>query len=79
MKVIFNGKPVAMPLPQSINVAHKEVSNVPASSYAARMDICRACEFRKDFAAGALQCTQCGCFMNLKAHFSGQKCPVNKW
>ena len=25
------------------------------------------------------RCTECGCFMNIKAHYATAECPVGKW
>jgi hypothetical protein len=41
-----------------------------------RMDICRGCEhFNKE----ATQCNSCGCYLNVKATWNSEKCPLDKW
>lgn len=47
--------------------------------YKTRIEVCKRCDKRRDLPAGMLQCTVCGCLMNIKARFGGQKCPIGKW
>jgi hypothetical protein len=41
-----------------------------------RMGICHQCEFYRSSDA---TCSQCGCFILLKARLTTEKCPVDKW
>lgn len=41
---------------------------------AARMDICKGCQFFND-----PRCIKCGCFMDKQVHVESSQCPVNKW
>lgn len=41
---------------------------------AARSAICDACGFKSGYF-----CTSCKCFLPVKIHGSGQKCPIGKW
>lgn len=41
-----------------------------------RLDICKSCEYL----IGPLNnCTQCGCFMNIKVRIYSAKCSIGKW
>jgi hypothetical protein len=40
-----------------------------------RLDVCKSCEFLTP----KFRCTQCGCFMKIKARLAPVKCPVGKW
>ena len=44
--------------------------------YKERLNICRGCE---DYFKPTGTCTNCGCFMKIKASISVMKCPVDKW
>lgn len=44
--------------------------------YKERMDICKSCEF---LFTPTNQCTQCGCFMNIKTRINEAYCPLGKW
>jgi hypothetical protein len=50
------------------------LKNVPDEVYEERLGICNKCEF---YQSG--RCLKCGCFIGLKAHWSTQECPENKW
>ncbi|MEI6492088.1 MAG: DUF6171 family protein [Verrucomicrobiota bacterium] len=43
---------------------------------AARIAICEACEF---FTISDRRCSKCGCWIDAKAGFRTQICPVSKW
>lgn len=43
---------------------------------AARLEICRSCEF---FRPRTEQCKKCGCFMKLKTLLDRARCPIGKW
>jgi hypothetical protein len=43
-------------------------------SSAARLAVCVACpSYTGD------RCEECGCYMNIKAHFAAMRCPLGKW
>ena len=42
--------------------------------YDDRLKTCSSCEHLKD-----TQCGICGCYVNLKAKWSTETCPKNKW
>ena len=43
-------------------------------TYEARLAICDRCEFRS-----GNRCTECGCFLTVKATARAFKCPLGKW
>ena len=45
-----------------------------AAKAAARLDICKDCNFFND-----PRCIKCGCFMDKQIHIESSQCPVNKW
>ena len=45
-----------------------------AAKAAARLDICKGCQFFND-----TRCIKCGCFMDKQVHVESSQCPVNKW
>ena len=55
----------------------KSTPPVTDEESARRFVICKtSCEF---FRLSDARCSECGCFMNLKAHLRSQHCPVGKW
>lgn len=50
--------------------------NVSEETKNARLEICKSCEF---FNESLYQCKQCGCFLNIKASWATEKCPLDKW
>ena len=50
------------------------METVPEEVKKERLDICNSCEFYRDN-----RCTQCGCFMTIKAEWAEQECPLKKW
>ena len=50
-----------------------------------RWEICKQCPYLKydetnpDTNKKDGRCTECGCFMNVKAHYATAKCPIEKW
>ena len=48
--------------------------NVEPEEYANRLQICSGCEFQKD-----AKCIKCGCFLNKKAWWATEDCPIGKW
>lgn len=57
-----------------IDVARGKPLLATAEKAAARLEICKACEF-----LNGDRCTKCGCFMNAKIHVESSGCPINKW
>ena len=41
-----------------------------------RLTICRSCEY---YDASQVRCKHCGCFLEHKARFSLDSCPIDKW
>lgn len=41
-----------------------------------RLEICRKCE---KYDSEQIRCTECGCFLEYKAGFSLDSCPLEKW
>jgi len=41
-----------------------------------RLEICRKCE---KYDAQQIRCIECGCFLEFKASFSLDSCPLEKW
>jgi len=54
---------------------------VPDSIYRKRMDICSGCEYlsidKSQETRG--RCAKCGCFVDLKASWASEECPIKKW
>lgn len=51
-----------------LKIATKEV-------FEARLKICNDCQYKtKDW-----RCSQCGCYLSVKARAESEKCPVGKW
>lgn len=59
-----------------INHSLNGFQNVNRETFNSRMNICRSCEF---FDSSAVRCKQCGCFLNIKASWASEKCPIDKW
>lgn len=58
------------------NHAKDGFKKVDSEIFQKRLDICKTCElFDKD----QTRCKQCGCFLNVKASWASEKCPVDKW
>lgn len=47
-----------------------------AEIYEERVNICASCE---KLIKPTFQCSECGCFMKLKAKLHDAQCPLNKW
>lgn len=45
-------------------------------TYFDRIKICRDCEH---FNQILTKCKECGCFLNIKARWATEKCPLDKW
>lgn len=50
--------------------------NVTPEEFMARLEICNGCEMRLDN-----RCThvECGCFLDKKAWWASEDCPMQKW
>ena len=55
---------------------NKNLGRVAEVIAAERMELCKACP---NYVALTHQCTQCGCFMNLKTKLPNAVCPIGKW
>lgn len=55
-------------------IAHGQ-AKLSAQQVAERLAACAACEFLK----ANRSCAKCGCFVDAKARFRTQGCPLNKW
>tara|TARA_Y100000004_G_scaffold71605_1_gene80485 strand:- start:415 stop:828 length:414 start_codon:yes stop_codon:yes gene_type:complete len=47
---------------------------VPNHVRASRLEICRACDKLDE-----KRCTECGCFVDIKAGWASEACPLAKW
>ena len=59
-----------------INHAKDGFKNVEPEVYEKRINICKSCEF---FNSDFNKCNNCGCFLEYKASWNSEKCPVDKW
>ena len=60
----------------AFNHAKDGFKKVDDETFNGRMDICRGCEhFNKE----TTQCNSCGCYLNVKAAWNSEKCPLDKW
>ena len=50
--------------------AHKAPDHV----YKSRIEICNSCD-----KLNGSKCSECGCFVSMKASWSSEKCPLEKW
>lgn len=50
------------------------LKTVPEEVKQERLAICNSCPHYKEN-----RCTKCGCFMNIKAGWSEQACPIGEW
>ncbi len=41
-----------------------------------RLDVCKSCEY---YDAKQVRCKHCGCFLDHKASFALDSCPIDKW
>ena len=58
---------------------------VPQAVAEQRWKICKQCSYLKydetnpDTNKKDGRCTECGCFMNVKAHYATAECPIDMW
>jgi len=57
-----------------INHACDGFTRVSEEEFKVRLDICNECEQRD-----GMVCKICGCFLNVKASWKSEKCPLHKW
>ena len=49
---------------------------VPDDTYDERIAICLECD---KYDEGDHRCIACGCYLNAKARFGHERCPIGKW
>jgi hypothetical protein len=55
---------------------HSEALFVSDKVYNERLDVCKSCDY---FDPEQTRCRQCGCYLEQKARFALDSCPINKW
>lgn len=80
----FGGKSLRTPsiADQAISAGRAVVAHVRSGMHTTepeelekRRSICQSC----DLLFGSGRCKVCGCFMQIKATWAEQKCPIGKW
>ena len=59
-----------------VNHAMNSFQSVPANVKEERISICEGCEH---YNPETTRCNECGCFINIKADWASEKCPIDKW
>ena len=59
-----------------VNHAMNSFQSVPANVKEERIKICEGCEH---YNSESTRCDECGCFINIKAGWASEKCPIDKW
>jgi hypothetical protein len=59
-----------------INHAKDGFKRVDDTVYSSRLAICQSCEYYDD---KNITCKTCGCFLDIKARWNSEKCPIDKW
>tara|TARA_Y100000310_G_C20516496_1_gene731450 strand:+ start:374 stop:805 length:432 start_codon:yes stop_codon:yes gene_type:complete len=59
-----------------VNHAMNSFQSVPANVKEERISICQGCEH---YNSESTRCNECGCFINIKADWASEKCPIDKW
>jgi len=59
-----------------MNHAMNSFQSVPANVKEERISICEGCEH---YNSETTRCDECGCFINIKADWASEKCPIDKW
>ena len=59
-----------------VNHAMNSFQSVPANVKEERIKICEGCEH---YDSESTRCDECGCFINIKAGWASEKCPIDKW
>lgn len=84
----FEPAPAPLPMPsllkRAANLAGAVVQHLAAgmpevteAGFNARMAVCRGCEMLRPGDVCGHQ--GCGCFLQIKAHWADQACPLGKW
>ena len=60
----------------AFNHAKDRFKHVDDEIYNKRMEICKGCE---KFNPESVRCNDCGCFLEIKAKWNSEKCPLEKW
>jgi hypothetical protein len=60
----------------AFNHAKDGFKKVDEETFNQRLEICKSCEF---FNSESIRCGKCGCFLNIKASWNSEKCPIDKW
>lgn len=61
-------------------MAHSKMPRVDKATLKQRLDTCKTCEYLIDTRLPqAKKCSQCGCFVHLKAVYPKSACPMGKW
>ena len=55
---------------------NESFQSVPANVKEERISICQGCEH---YNSATTRCNECGCFINIKADWASEKCPIDKW
>jgi hypothetical protein len=58
------------------NYGQSGFKNVSDEELFKRLSICDHCEFVDK---SLNRCNQCGCFLQIKAHWASERCPIGKW
>ena len=59
-----------------VNHAMNSFQSVSADVKAQRIMICEGCEH---YNSESTRCDECGCFINIKAGWASERCPIGKW
>ena len=59
-----------------VNHAMNSFQSVPSNVKEERISICEGCEH---YNSETTRCNECGCFINIKADWASEKCPIDKW
>ena len=59
-----------------VNHAMNSFQSVPANVKEERISIGQGCEH---YNSETTRCNECGCFINIKADWASEKCPIGKW
>jgi hypothetical protein len=61
----------------TVNHIANKMKKVSQKETDRRIDICKGCEFFTD--GEHPSCSKCGCYMNIKARWESEHCPIDKW
>lgn len=60
----------------AFNHAKDGFKKVNEETFNQRLEICKKCDL---FDSSQVRCKNCGCFLNIKASWNSEKCPIDKW